>query len=72
MKIQHSELNGRGGMAYCASVWVPGGNDNEILEVYRGDTLAYTISSIKWGAGYRLKELSNGGFKFQKIHKSDR
>lgn len=35
---------------YCRKVLAEGADPNEPLEVYRGEMLAYTVSSIGWGA----------------------
>jgi len=41
---------------YCRKVLAEGANPDESLEVYRGEQLAYTVSSIGWGATKSIKE----------------
>jgi hypothetical protein len=41
---------------YCRKLIAQGVDPAEPLEVYRGDMLAYTVSSIGWGATKRIRE----------------
>jgi len=66
MKIQREELNGKSAFDFCRGVVARGLTVDESLEVYRGNTLAYTVTSIKWGAGRVLRETSEKGFSFEK------
>lgn len=41
---------------YCRKLLADGVDPSECLEVYRGEQLAYTVSSIGWGATKRIQE----------------
>lgn len=41
---------------YCRRLVAQGVDPTESLEVYRGETLAYTVSSIGWGAKKKIIE----------------
>lgn len=41
---------------YCRKLISEGVDGNQPLKVYRGDALAYTVSSIKWGATKKIRE----------------
>lgn len=41
---------------YCRRLIAQGVDPAEPLEVYRGETLAYTVSSIGWGAKKKILE----------------
>ncbi len=56
MKIQISELKGKSAFDLCRRLLHDGHGADEVLEVYRGDTLSYTVSSIGWGARHVLRE----------------
>lgn len=42
---------------YCRKLIAEGVNPKEPLEVYRGDKLAYTVSSIGWGRQKRFEKI---------------
>lgn len=44
------------GFDYCRKMLDGGVDPTEPLEVYRGEMLAYTISSIGWGATKKIRE----------------
>ncbi len=66
MKIQREDLKGRSAFAYCRRAMVLGHPADALLEVYRGDTVAYTVSSLKWGSEHVLSETSKYGFRIKK------
>lgn len=41
---------------YCRKLIAEGVDPSECLEVYREDKLAYTVSSIGWGATKKIRE----------------
>lgn len=46
---------------YCRKLLKEGIDPKEPLEVYRGEMLAYTISSISWGATKKIHENDREG-----------
>jgi len=69
MKVQIEELEGKTAFAFCRHLNMPVDAQDESLEVYRGDTLSFTIPSIKRGSTLSLVERSNGGFRIEKYRK---
>jgi hypothetical protein len=49
------------GFKYCRKLLKQGIDEKEPLEIYRGDQLAYTISSIGWGTKKTVKETEKTG-----------
>jgi hypothetical protein len=41
---------------YCRKLLADGADPKDCLEVYRGEKLAYTVSSIGWGAKKKIRE----------------
>lgn len=66
MKIQHEDLEGKSAFHFCRRLLHTLTSVEEELQVYRGDTLAYTVTSIKWGSTHVLTERSKGGFRIEK------
>jgi hypothetical protein len=55
---------------YCRKLLKDDVNSEESLEVYRGDTLAYTISPIRWGAQKIIYENEKTGPTIRKYKES--
>lgn len=66
MKIQIEDMNGMSAFDYCRHAVGGGRPAGELLEVYRGDMLSYTVTSLEWGSRHVLREYSEGGFKIEK------
>lgn len=49
------------GFNHCRKLLEEGHDPKEKLEIYRGDNLAYTISSISWGATKTVRENEKRG-----------
>lgn len=75
MKIQIEELKGRSAFDFCRRQIHAGQPKDELLEVYRGDMLSYTITSLEWGARHVI--LENGEIgpsigKFRQMTEKDK
>lgn len=51
---------------YCRKLMKEGVNPKEPLEVFRGEMLAYTVSTIGWGATMKVLENEKQGPRFKK------
>lgn len=51
---------------YCRKLIKEGIDPTEPLEVYRGEKLAYTVSSVGWGAKWKILENEKKGPAFKK------
>lgn len=56
MKIQIEDLKGKSAFDYCRHAIGDGRPAGELLEVYRGDMLSYTVTSLEWGARHVILE----------------
>lgn len=56
MKLQIEELKGKSAFDLCRRLIHAGQDPTEVLEVYRGDTLSYTVPSLEIGARHRIVE----------------
>lgn len=59
-------VNHSPGFDYCRKLIKDGVDPNERLDIYRGDALAYTITSIGWGATMKVLENEKRGPAFKK------